>query len=303
MIQSSKILITGLTGQVGGPLARALAAENEVWGAARFSDPAARTRFAEAGVRCVTLDLAAGAFPELPTDFDFVLNFAVTKTHDFDQDLAGNVEGLGFLMQHCRNARAFLHCSSTAVYEPNDHEPLSETSRLGDNHKPFGFLPTYSICKIAAEAMARFGARQWQLPTVIARLNVPYGDSGGWPAVHLELMARSQPIAVHESAPSLYNPIHEDDLLAQLPKLLEVASTPATVVNWGGSEAVSIEEWCGWLGELTGLEPKLEPTQATIESTSIDTQKMHALIGRTRVPWREGFRRMVAARRPDLVRA
>jgi nucleoside-diphosphate-sugar epimerase len=32
-----------------------------------------------------------------------------------------------------------------------------------------------SISKIASESMARFGARQWNLPTVIPRLSVPYG--------------------------------------------------------------------------------------------------------------------------------
>jgi hypothetical protein len=27
---------------------------------------------------------------------------------------------------------------------------------------------------------------------------------------------------------------------------------------------------------------------------------MHEILGRTKVPWREGFRRMVAARHPEL---
>jgi UDP-glucuronate 4-epimerase len=40
---------------------------------------------------------------------------------------------------------------------------------------------TYSISKIAAEAMARSCARRLKLPTTIARLNVPYGDRSGWP--------------------------------------------------------------------------------------------------------------------------
>jgi len=303
MLRGEKILVAGPTGQVGGPLAVALARENEVWGVARFGDARARSRLEAAGVRCVAADLASGDLAKLPDDFSYALNFSVAKTHDWDRDLAANAEGTGFLMHHCRSARAFLHCSSTAVYAPNGHERLRETSPLGDNHAAFGFLPTYSICKIAAEGVARFSARQLGLPTLIARLNVPYGDAGGWPAVHLELMRAGKPIAVHENAPSLFNPIHEDDLLASLPRLLAVASVPATIVNWGGSEAVSIEDWCAWLGELTGLEPVFAPTRRTIESTCIDTTRMHELIGPTQVPWRDGFRRMVAARRPELLRA
>lgn len=301
MLNGEKILITGLTGQVGGPVARALARDNEVWGIARFSDPKARAALEKSGVRCETVDLASGELDHLPRDFTAVLHFAVAKSGSFDADLAANAEGTGFLMHHCRNARAFLHCSSTAVYEPDDHELLSEEARLGDNHRAFGFLPTYSICKIAAEGMARFCARQFELPTVIARLNVPYGNGGGWPGLHLELMCREKPIQVHVNAPSIYNPIHDDDVIASLPRLLEVASIPATILNWGGSDVVSVQEWCGYLGELTGLTPRFEATEHTIESTAIDTTRMHELIGKTQVPWREGFKRMVEALHPELL--
>ena len=41
-MRGSKILITGPTGQVAKPIAKALAADNEVWGIARFTDAGAR---------------------------------------------------------------------------------------------------------------------------------------------------------------------------------------------------------------------------------------------------------------------
>ncbi|MCP3985051.1 MAG: NAD(P)-dependent oxidoreductase [bacterium] len=301
-MKGEKILITGVTGQVAAPVARALASDNEVWAIARFKDPDVRTALEAANVHCETVDLMEGGLGHLPRDFSSVLHFAVAKTGNFDADLTANAEGTGFLMHHCRDARAFLHCSSTAVYQPNDHELLAETAPLGDNHRPFGFLPTYSICKIAAEATARFCARHFELPTVIARLNVPYGNDGSWPALHLELMRRDKPIQVHANPPSIFNPIHEDDVIAQIPRLLEVASVPATILNWGGSDVVSVEEWCGYLGELTGLTPRFDATTQTIESTAIDTTRMHELIGRTRVSWRDGFRRMVESRNPELLK-
>ena len=58
-------------------------------------------------------------------------------------------------MQHCRTRPAFLHCSSTAVYQPAGPHPLAETDPLGDNHRVM--MPTYSIAKIAAEVVARTG--------------------------------------------------------------------------------------------------------------------------------------------------
>jgi nucleoside-diphosphate-sugar epimerase len=303
-VNGTKILVTGATGQVALPVAEALASDNEVWAIARFTDKVARQRLEAAGVRCVTVDLVAGDLTELPDDFTYVLNFAVTKAGRWGADLDGNAGGVGFLMEHCRRATAFLHCSSTAVYQPDGHHAFREDDPLGDNHRVFEafmpFMQTYSISKIAAEAMARYGARRWELPTTIARLDVPYGDNGGWPAIHLDLMLAGIPVPVHTDAPSRFNPIHEDDIIATIPALLAVAAVPATVVNWGGDPA-TIEEWCAYLGELTGLEPQLMSTDQTIESVTVDLTRMHELVGPTKVHLREGLRRMVAARHPELL--
>jgi UDP-glucuronate 4-epimerase len=301
-LEGTRILITGATGQVAFPIARTLARTNTVFGLARFSRPDARTRLEAAGVRCVVADLAHDALDRVPDDVDYVLHFAVAKSRapDFDHDLTANAEGTGRLMAHCRRARAFLLCSSTAVYQPAGHHPFAETDPLGDNHRVI--MPTYSLGKIATEAVARFAARQWTLPTTIARLNVPYGDNGGWPALHLEWMLKGQPIPLHPEQPNLFNPIHEDDYVAQIPALLAAARVPATIVNWAGSETVGIEEWCAWLGELTGLAPRFVTTDRTIAGVPVDTTRMHALLGRTHVHWKDGLRRLVAARHPDLVR-
>ena len=64
------------------------------------------------GATVVQADLAdAASLQQLPGDFDYVLNFAVVKSGDFDYDLAANAEGVGNLMTQCRDARAFLHFS------------------------------------------------------------------------------------------------------------------------------------------------------------------------------------------------
>jgi nucleoside-diphosphate-sugar epimerase len=300
-LSGRKIVITGVTGQVARPLAISLAGDNEVYGAARFSDDAARRALEAAGVQCVAIDLAAGDVAGLPTDADYVLHFAVAKTNNWETDMAANSGGLAFLMEHHQNAQAFLHCSTTGVYKPEGHREFAEDGPLGDNHGVWPFLRTYSICKIAAEGTARWAAQRFGLPTTIARLSVPYGDGGGWPAIHLHMMLSGNAVPVHLDAPSVYHPIHQDDIAAMVPRLLGVASVPATTVNWGGSEAVSIEEWCGYLADLTGIEARFEPTTHTIDSVQIDTTRMHELIGRTNVPWRDGMKRMARALHPDKV--
>ncbi len=301
MLTREKILITGPTSQVAFPLAEKLAKSNEVYGLARLSKQQDRDRLESIGVQPLAVDLAEPDLGVVPDDVTLVLNFAVVKTGNFDYDMAANVEGLGHLMHHCRRAKALLHCSSGAVYEYAGHKSLSETDPLGDNHRVM--FPTYSICKIAAESMARYVAQQWKLPTTIARFSVPYGDNGGWPWFHLLMMNSGTPIVLHSDRPNIYNPIHEDDYIRQIPKLIEIASTPATVLNWGGSEEVSIEDWCAYLGELTGLEPKFEYTDRALGSLRMDMDKMHRLLGKTEVPWREGIQRLVRARNPELLKS
>jgi nucleoside-diphosphate-sugar epimerase len=298
-MHGAKILITGPTGQVASPIAQALAVDNEVWGIARFTNAAAREALEKSGVRCETVNLAAGDFASLPSDFDYVLNLAVAKSGNWEKDLAANAESIGLLMAHCRKAKAFLHCSSGAVYDPPDDEPRTERAALGDNHKPL--FPTYSISKIAGEVVARTMARAVGVPTTIGRLNVPYGDNGGWPFYHMEMMLAGIPIPVPAGGPARYNPIHEDDIIATIPKLLAVASVPATTLNWCGEQDVSLQDWCNYLGSLVGKEPVFQESDQALRGNPTDPSRMRELVGGTTVDWRDGMRRMAAKFHPELV--
>jgi nucleoside-diphosphate-sugar epimerase len=303
-ITGKKILVTGVTGWVAGPVAAALAAAgNDVYGAARFKDANQRGPVEAKGVKPISIDLVRSRFDEVPADLDLVLNFAVVKVDKFDLAFAGNADGPANLMEICKDAEAFLHCSSTAVYEPLDHEPRLETDPLGDSHRPMSGMSTYSISKIAGEVLVRHTSTRLGLPTVIARLNVPYGDTYGWMTFHLMMMERGIPVTVHTNQPTSYAPIHSDDIIRSLPYLLSLASAPATIVNWGGDEVTSIEEWCEEIGRLTGLTPTFAPTDATIAAIVPELTRLHSTGFATEIGWRDGIRRQIAATRPDLLKA
>lgn len=299
-LRDARILVTGATGQVALPVAIALAAQNDVIAIARFTDADKRARLERAGVHCVGVDLARGSLDGVPRDVEYVCNFAVVKSNRWEVDIAGNAEAAGMLMAHCRAARAFLHCSSTGVYEAAGGTPQRETDPLGDNHRVM--MPTYSISKIAAEAVVRSTCRIFEVPTTIARLNVPYGDEGGWPAFHLELILDGRPVPVHPDGPSRFNPIHDDDIIATLPGMLAAASVPATIVNWGGDDETSVEEWCAYLAELAGRDVQFDRTLGTIGGIPTDNTKRRALVGATSVAWKDGMRRMAGALHPELCR-
>lgn len=306
--------MTGASGQIAFPLVRELARDNEVWGVARFSDPAkrktwnvgrffqpaSREALEEAGVITRSVDLTDPDWSELPERFDHVMHFAVFQLLglDFDYALRVNAEGTGLLMTRFRDAASFLVLSTIGVYAPPDDPShmVEESEPLADQAHPHA--PTYSISKISQEAVARTLARTLELPTTIARMGVSYGANGGLPAYQLDMMLNGEPIPLTEGR-TYSNPIYQSDINAQAARLLEVASVPATVVNWAGDEVVRMEDYLRYLGELTGVEPKFDYSSAGTGGTLSDQTRRRSLIGGCDVGWREGMRLMLDGRYPD----
>jgi nucleoside-diphosphate-sugar epimerase len=304
LLQDEKILITGVTGRIGFPLARALAEHNEVWGAARFGNPEARAEVEANGVTTRVVDLAAGRFDDVPDDFSYVLHIAADfSDDDYDRALTVNAEGTGLLLDHCRRAKAALVMSTLTTYRPHPDpwHPFREDDPLGDQRATHS--APYSVSKIAQEAVARYCARAFDLPVVITRMGAAYGERGGLPMMHLDAIAAGQPVQTRWD-PIPYSPIHDDDIAAQVEPLLAAASVPATIVNWCGDDAVSVQQWSAYFGELLGVDPVVEVTPVPCSSLGSvgDPTKRRSITGPCKVHWRDGFRRMAAHFHPDRVR-
>ena len=290
-----RILVTGASGSVGSAVAAALAGDNEVWGLARFSRPGSAEEAAASGIRPVVADLA-DLDPSVLPAVDLVLHFAVDMftEPDFERAHRHNVEPAAVLLDHYRDVEAFLHCSSTVVYEA-DPRPRREDAPLGDYLRHF--YPTYSISKIAAEAVVRTVARLHGVPVTIARLNVPYGDTTGMPTMQLEAILAGEPVVVHPEFPDVFAPIHLDDMVRTLPALLGAATVPATIVNWGGDEPVGVVEWSEHMAALLGREAVIVRSEGAIKGMCPDVTVLRELVGGPvcTIGWREGMRRMVEA--------
>jgi len=299
MLSDEKILLTGPAGQIALPMAEYLSKENEVWGIARFGDPASRERVDALGVTTRPCDIGRGDFDGLPTDFTYLVHLAAYQGPgtDYDYAMTVNAEGTGLLMQHCRRAKAALVMSTSSVYRP-DEDPMHafvEGDPVGGGTSPWS--PTYAVSKIAQEAVARHQARSLGLPTVIARMNASYGPNGGLPTLNLEAVLAGLPIAARFD-PCPYTPIFQDDINWQLEPLLAAAGVPATIVNWGGDEVVTIQEWAAHLGELTGLPAEVEVVESpgSHRGRVSDPTRRLGLTGPCRVDWRRGLDRVVEAR-------
>jgi nucleoside-diphosphate-sugar epimerase len=303
MLSGEKILITGPAGRIAYGLVRSLAADNELWGVARFGDPTTRDKVEALGVTTRTIDIADGEFGDLPTDFTYLLHIAADfSDDDYDRAIRVNAEATGFLLEHCRTAKAALVMSTITTYKPHPDpwHPFREDDPLGDAMA----TPSapYSVSKIAQEAVARYCAKSFDLPVTIARMCAAYGDQGGLPAWHLQAVAAGEPVHARWD-PLPYSPIHDDDICAQLEPLLDAASVPATIVNWGGDEPASVQEWSGYFAELLGTTAQVvvEPIPGASIGSVADHTKRSSITGPCRVGWREGYRRLAEQLYPDRV--
>jgi nucleoside-diphosphate-sugar epimerase len=308
MLKNRKLLLTGVTGRVGGAFANALVSTNELWGMARFSD-GSRDYWERRGMKTLPVDIADGDFSGVPTDFDYVIHpgawsgAAVGPQVGFETAIRVNAEGTGLLMAHCRKAKAFLHVSTCGVYaeNPDPNHRYTET----DPVHGFAAMRDYAASKLIAEGAVRTMARHLNLPTVMCRLNVqygPWGDCGMPNTKFVRWLLDGTPVPVRPNrTPVMFSPVYNDDLIDFLEPCLEAASVPATIVNWGGDEPVSIDQMVDYLGELIGKKPIYrEVSPHPIPALILDNSKRMSITGPCKVHWKEGLRRMVAFAHPEL---
>jgi len=302
MLSDKKVLVTGATGQIARPIAEHLAGDNEVWCAARFTHPERKAEIEALGIKTCQWDLGADDFSNVPSDFTHVVHSAALMvTPEHDEGVRVNAEGAAMLMQHCRNAEAFLFVSSFCLYQ------RQEPTHAYKETDPLGGLATYGssypVSKIAAEGAVRAAARMLDLPTTIARMNIGYGTSswGGLPVMYFEKMLNGEPIPVPIGYDNWGSPIAEQDIAEQgSGPLFDIASVPATIVNWAGDTPLTDREFCEYLGGLTGIVPEFVESEITMDSFVSDNTRREHLIGKCNTDWRDGMRLAIAARFPDV---
>jgi UDP-glucuronate 4-epimerase len=301
MNSARKILVTGATGRVASPVVQSLAADAEVWAAARFSDPRTKGELERAGVNTFVWDMVDGSLDGLPDDFTHVMHAALLAEYDdFDRATDVTCRSVGQLMSHCRRAEAFLFVSSTVVYSRlevghlhRESDPLGGTSTAA-------WGPAYAATKIAAEGAVRAMAHGLGVPTTIARLSVQYGGDGGtaaarggMPARYLRLLQSGRPVPVRAEGDDYCSLLHIDDIVRQVPLLWDVASTPSTVVNWGGDEAVSVRELVSYMAGVVGTTAHFVESDSAAGMVAIDSTHRQDLIGPCSVGWRDGVARLI----------
>jgi nucleoside-diphosphate-sugar epimerase len=302
-VQDKKLLITGATGSVARAIVQALAGQNEVWAAARFTDSSARAELDRSGVKTFAWTLGDGDFSGLPTDFDYVVHAAANifdTANDYDAAIGANAEGTGLLMSHLRGVGAFLFVSSLQVYKE-----VTDRSAARREDEPLGshprYAPSYSVGKVASEAVVRTMCRLFNLPTTIGRLGVNYGaNCAGVPDAAFRQMLKGEDMIVPPRGQSWCGLVYNADIVKQVEPLLLAASVPATIVNWAGDEGVEYRELLDHMAELAGLSPRyVEQDGVGPVAGWGDPTRRIAITGPAQ-DWRSAVRETLARNFPEL---
>jgi UDP-glucuronate 4-epimerase len=288
-LKGKRVLVTGASGLVALPVARELAKDNEVFAVARWSDPVQKRLVELAGAQPVTFDLANEDLSALPKSVDVVINYGVLPfPHKDAYDV--NTGATGRLARRYREAEAFVHGSTGSLYEYQGERALREDDPYGLH----GSIEQYAASKIGAEFLLKHLSVDYNLPVTIVRIFSFYGPRGGAVTQRVDQVARGLPVSVYPGFRNVSTPLYEDDYVEKSIAAAGIAKVGTEIINVGGTEAVTTQEYCQMAGEILGKEPIFVENSRAWPIWG-DTTKMVKMLGANKVSVREGIRRTVEA--------
>ena len=199
-----------------------------------------------------------------------------------------NVGATGRLARRYRDCEAFVHGSTGSLYEYQGERPLREDD-------PYGLHSAgenYAASKIAAEYLLKHLSVDYQLPVTMVRIFSFYGPRGGGVTQRVDQVARGEPVSVYPGVRNVHTPLYEDDYVEKTIAAAGIAKIGAEIINVGGSEAVTTQEYCEMAGEMLGKKPIFVENGKSWPIWA-DTTKMEKLLGPSKVSVREGVRRVL----------
>jgi nucleoside-diphosphate-sugar epimerase len=294
-LSGRRVLVTGASGLVAFPVAVELAKSNEVYAVARFSKPEQKRLLEAVGVRTIAFDLAERDLSPLPRSVDVVINYAVLPPTD-EEHYNVNAGAVGRLARRYRDCEAFVQGTTGSLYAYQGERPLREDDPYGLHSS----AEPYAASKIAAEFLLKHLCEDYRMPTVMVRIFSFYGPRGGAVTQRIDQVAQGQPVSVYPGVRNVHTPMFEDDYVEKTIAAAGIAKTPAEIVNIGGTEPMTTQEYCEMAGEILGKKPIFVENSRAWPIWA-DTTKMVKLLGPCRVSMREGVRRAIEAGRDARV--
>jgi UDP-glucose 4-epimerase len=185
------------------------------------------------------------------------------------------------------NVRKFIYASSGGIYGSSDSGFTEETPIVSRDNLGF-----YLGTKLCSEIIAENYSSHFNV--VIIRFFFVYGPEQRKTMLipRLALNVREGKSVQLQGAEGIkINPIYVDDAAEALMKCLELPRSHK--INIGGTEVLSLKSICDIIGEELGRKPNYEVTPAEPLHIFGDVSKMEKLLGRPKIPFREGVRKLI----------
>ncbi len=275
------IIVLGVAGKMGIGLARMLkraAPHKRIVGVARFSEEGARAKLEEAGVEAIQADLldrsAVEALPKLPNVIYMAgLKFDYRGREDFLW--AMNTLVPSFVGEAFRDSR-IVALSTIHVY------PWSDPRRGGviEETPPLARPGEYANSVVGRERTFQYLSRVNGTPGRIVRfvyaIDMRYGvlqEIASW-------VKSGTPVPL---ATGNVNIQWQGDAINHFARLLTRVDTPATAINIGGPESVSVRRVAESFGARFGIEPIFEGEESDL-ALFVNCDRAAAELGNPVVP-------------------
>jgi nucleoside-diphosphate-sugar epimerase len=254
------LLILGAGGKMGPTLAmmarRALSPDRRVIAVSRFTDQAARQRLAAAGIMTVAADLLdRPALTRLPD----AANLVFMAGQKFGTRSAPHVTWAMNAVVPALVGDRFSG-ARTVVFSSGNVYPLTGATSAGpaENH-PVAPVGEYAMSCLARERIFEHAAATRGTPVAILRLNYAVDLRYG---VLVDTAVRVRDRVPVPLAMGYVNVIWQGDANARALQCLDLAASPATILNVTGPEKVSIRWLAERFGEQFGITPRFEGEEA-----------------------------------------
>jgi nucleoside-diphosphate-sugar epimerase len=297
-LKGKRVLVTGASGLVALPVAVELAKDNEVFAVARYSDPEQKRKIEASGAKAIAFDMAEPDLSTLPKSVDVVINYAVLPPNHKNLAYEVNTASTGRLARRYRDCEAFVHGSTGSLYEYQGERPLREDD-------PYGLHSAgenYAASKIGAEYLLKHLSEDYQLPVTMVRIFSFYGPRGGGVTQRVDQVLRGEPVSVYPGVKNWHTPLYEDDYVEKTIAAAGIAKVGCEIINVGGSEMVTTQDYCRMAGEMVGKEP-IFVENGKSWPIAADVTKMEKLLGPSKVSVREGIRRIIESAQERLPNA
>lgn len=278
------VVVLGAGGKMGPSLATMLrrAADHlgdsrQVIAVSRFSSGDTAAHLERAGVRVVRAELGdRDALARLP-DAPHVVFLAGQKFGT--RDLPSFTWAINTLVP-AMVAERYAGSRIVAFSTGNVYALSAATGAGSRESDPLTPLGEYANSCVGRERVLEHVSRTRATPMAIIRLNYAVDLRYGVLVDIAHRIASGEPVCVDMG---WVNVIWQGDANAQAIRALELATSPPFVVNVTGAERLSVRDAATRLGELLGIPPRFEGTEAP-DALLSDTTLAQSLFGRPTVP-------------------